>query len=216
METLRAHGAFMTPPPYISTKEASVQSDKMQVRRRTPRPPLWITRLIIPLQEIETIVNRRRFQRECTCCRDNVRQNTRYTRRSAAGFSGDSLCSTSAWSAAFPSPEPVAPWSGIYQATVFHPSPWQPLPPGLPPLPYLGDLLGEDYARSGNNGLLDMLLVLRWVHEKIPTWPIPIAQGSPPTLAPTVTRSMRTINALVSAGRLMRSGSARWLTACMG
>jgi hypothetical protein len=31
-----------------------------------------------------------------------------------------------------------------------------------------------------------MLLVLRWVHEKIPTWPIPIAQGSPPTLAPIV------------------------------
>lgn len=116
---------------------------------------------------------------------------------------------------------------------------------GVPDFLYLGDLLGEDYARSGNNGLLDMLLVLRWVHEniaifggdpaqvtlmgesaaamsvgtlltvptaqprKIPTWPIPIAQGSPPTLAPTVTRSMRTTNVLVSAGRLMRPGSAR-------
>ena len=134
----------------------------------------------------------------------------------------------------FRPPKPVEPWSGIYQATAFRPSPWHPLPPGLPPVPggmsedclsvnvwtpatgnarrpvlvwiygggftsgssaqydpiklvqhgdmvivtfnyrlgalgflYLGDLLAEDYARSGNTGLQDMLLVLRWVQANI-------------------------------------------------
>lgn len=32
---------------------------------------------------------------------------------------------------------------------------------------YLGDILGEKYQTSGNNGLMDQLLALRWIHENI-------------------------------------------------
>lgn len=32
---------------------------------------------------------------------------------------------------------------------------------------YLGEILGEEYADSGNLGLLDQLLALRWVHDNI-------------------------------------------------
>ncbi len=32
---------------------------------------------------------------------------------------------------------------------------------------YLGHILGEEYQTSGNNGLMDQMLALRWIHENI-------------------------------------------------